>query len=240
MKSNKLLKLTVDLAMTVLMLLLMARQITGESAHEWLGAGMFLLWIAHHALNCKWHGHLFKGKYNSFRITQLVTNILLFISMVGAMVSAVVLSREVFAFFNVDGNLELARLVHIACTFWCFVLTAVHLGLHWSMILGAIGKRKENGGSALKVPVNVLRAVGAAVAIYGLYAFIKNQFHVYMFFKASFVFYDYERPGILFFTEYLAIMGLFVFLAHYGKKDCRGTRGIFNPRKNFRKILPNC
>lgn len=50
------------------------------------------------------------------------------------------------------------------------------MGLHWSMILGAIGKRKKNGGSALKVPVNVLRAGGAAVAIYGLYAFIKNQY----------------------------------------------------------------
>lgn len=101
------------------------------------------------------------------------------------------------------------------------------------MILGAIGKRKKNGGSALKVPVNVLRAGGAAVAIYGLYAFIKDQFHVYMFFKASFVFYDYERPVILFFTEYLAIMGLFVFLAHYGKKGLQRHKGNFKSSKKL-------
>ena len=44
-------KRSVDLAMTLLLLLLMARQITGETAHEWLGAGMFALWVAHHALN---------------------------------------------------------------------------------------------------------------------------------------------------------------------------------------------
>ena len=39
----------------------MARQITGETAHEWLGAGMFALWVAHHALNASWHRRLFRG-----------------------------------------------------------------------------------------------------------------------------------------------------------------------------------
>lgn len=40
-------KIAVDLAMTVLLLLLMAKQLTGDVAHEWLGAGMFVFWIAH-------------------------------------------------------------------------------------------------------------------------------------------------------------------------------------------------
>lgn len=44
-------KIAADLAMTVLLLLLMAKQLTGDVAHEWLGAGMFVFWIAHHALN---------------------------------------------------------------------------------------------------------------------------------------------------------------------------------------------
>ena len=54
MKPKFAFKISVDFAMTVLLLLLMARQLTGDSAHEWLGAGMFLLWIAHHALNFRW------------------------------------------------------------------------------------------------------------------------------------------------------------------------------------------
>ena len=32
------------------LLFLMVRQLTGDSAHEWLGAGMLILWIAHHML----------------------------------------------------------------------------------------------------------------------------------------------------------------------------------------------
>ena len=61
MKPKMMVKISIDFVMTILLLLLMARQITGESAHEWLGAGMFLLWVVHHILNFKWHGNLFKG-----------------------------------------------------------------------------------------------------------------------------------------------------------------------------------
>ena len=39
MKPKMLFKITVDFIMTVLLLLLMAKQITGNTAHEWLGAG---------------------------------------------------------------------------------------------------------------------------------------------------------------------------------------------------------
>lgn len=48
MKKKFVCKIVLDMLMTVLLLFLMARQITGDSAHEWLGAGMFVLWIAHH------------------------------------------------------------------------------------------------------------------------------------------------------------------------------------------------
>ncbi len=55
-----------------------------------------------------------------------------------------------------------------------------------------------------------------SIALYGLYAFIKNQLLSYLFLTTSFVFFDFERPAVLFFTEYLAIMGMFIFLAHFG------------------------
>ena len=55
-----------------------------------------------------------------------------------------------------------------------------------------------------------------SIALYGLYAFIKNQLLSYLFLTTSFVFFDFERPAVLFFTEYLAIMGMFIFLTHFG------------------------
>lgn len=209
-------KIVVDLAMTILLLFLMARQITGDSAHEWLGAGMFLLWIAHHILNRSWHGRLFKGKYTPMRILQTVTNAAVFLSMLGLMVSGIILSREVFAFLPISGGIVVARQLHILSAFWGYVLMALHLGLHWNMILGMV--RKAAGSAASKRTRLILRIIAALIAGYGLYAFLKNQFLSYMFLRTHFVFFDYERPALLFFTEYIAIMGLFIFLAHYSSK----------------------
>jgi hypothetical protein len=76
-KTNMIIKRTVDAAMTVLLLCLMAYQITGEMAHEWIGMGMTALVISHQILNRKWYSALFKGKYNPYRSITTILNILL-------------------------------------------------------------------------------------------------------------------------------------------------------------------
>ena len=65
-------KVIVDLLMTVLLMLLMAFELIGREAHEWLGVGMFAAFVTHHILNRKWTAHLLKGKYTPFRIGQAV------------------------------------------------------------------------------------------------------------------------------------------------------------------------
>ena len=112
MKPKMMIKTGLDLVMTILLLVLLARQLTGDSVHEWLGAGMFLLWILH-ILNSGWHRRLGKGAYPPFRKLQTVVNLLLFLSMAGIMVSAVFLSREVFAFLSVSGGIALACSMHV-------------------------------------------------------------------------------------------------------------------------------
>ena len=53
MKAKQILKTAVDVAMTIALLLLMAYELIGQAAHEWLGIGMFVLFIIHHILNRK-------------------------------------------------------------------------------------------------------------------------------------------------------------------------------------------
>lgn len=60
------------------------------------------------------------------------------------------------------------------------------------------------------------------IAGYGVYAFGKNQILSYMFLTTHFVFFDFEKPIGLFFAEYIVIMGLFAFLAHYISKGIQG------------------
>ena len=54
----------------------------------------FILWIVHHILNFKWYAHIFKGKYTPFRAVQAAVNLLLLLTMLGTMVSAIILSRD--------------------------------------------------------------------------------------------------------------------------------------------------
>jgi membrane protein len=52
-------------------------------------------------------------------------------------------------------------------------------------------------------------------ADYGIYAFFRRQLGEYLFLRSHFVFFDDSEPLIFFFIDYLAIMGLFVFVGHY-------------------------
>ena len=94
MKEKTILKIVVDIGMTVMLLFLMAYELIGEAAHEWLGIGMLVLFIIHHILNGKWSRSVFKGKYTLFRIWQtvLVTGILF--TMAGSVYSGVILSKR--------------------------------------------------------------------------------------------------------------------------------------------------
>ncbi len=79
-QTNNIVKRAVDAVMTILLLFLMAYQVTGESLHEWIGMGMTLLVIVHQILNRKWYSVLFAGKYNPYRTITTVLNVLLLFS----------------------------------------------------------------------------------------------------------------------------------------------------------------
>lgn len=144
---------------------------------------------------------------------QVLTDIAVLFSMLGLMVSGVILSREVFAFLPISGGVAFARSLHIVSAFWGYVLMAFHLGMHWNMILGMV---RNAVGLVLSKPARILLRMAAVfIAGYGAYAVWKNQILSYLFLTVHFVFFDFEKPVWLFFAEYLAIMGLFVFLAHY-------------------------
>lgn len=136
MKPKMKIKMGIDLLMTALLLCLMAYQITGEALHEWFGAGMLLLFIAHHILNIRWYGNLFKGNYKLLRILQTIVNFSVLISMLCLGYSGIVLSRHVFAAFPIGGPMATARSMHMAASYWGFVLMSLHLGMHWGMIVG--------------------------------------------------------------------------------------------------------
>lgn len=214
MKPKAIIKIVIDVLMTLGLLFLMGYQFWGDAAHEWAGAGMFLLFILHHVLNGNWYKSLFKGRYTPSRIFQVVVDLLVFLAMIGLMVSGIMLSNHVFSFLNIHGGMSFARLLHMAASHWGFVLMALHLGLHWGMFLG-LAKKALHLKQTSRVRKILLPVLGAGIAIYGLIVFIQRDLLTYMLLQTQFVFLDFGEPVPLFYLDYLAMMGAFIFLAYY-------------------------
>ena len=215
MKPKLIAKILVDIGMTVALLMLMSYSLIGEEAHEWIGSTMFVLFIVHHILNIQWCKNLFKGRYTAFRTAQTLLVVLMLCCMVGSMVSGIVMSRHVFSALPIEGGSSWARTVHMICAYWGFVIMSLHLGFHWNMMMGMGKKMFKKPSKARKW---VTRGTAFAIAGYGAYAFVKRQIGEYMLLKTPFVFFDFEEPLIFFFLDYLAVMGLFVCIGHYGSK----------------------
>ena len=87
-------------------------------------------------------------------------------------------------------------------------------------MIGMAGKMFEKPSAIRKW---IARAVALTIAGYGIYAFVKRDIGSYMMMQVHFVFFDYEEPLIFFILDYMAAMGLFVFIGHY---FCEGLKRL--------------
>ena len=186
--------MSVDIAMTVLSIILMGGTVLfpDDRVHQCLGMMMLVLWIVHTVLHRRWYGALMKGKYNPYRILQLVINLGITISCVLVMISGLSMAW----FLPTGFGLEYARTIHLVSTHWYFLFMCAHLGMHLSM---------------MHISMAVMLPLGA----YGIYAFIIRGLWRYMFLQQQFFFLDLERGYILFAVDYIAILALFAVLFHF-------------------------
>ena len=211
-KHMKKLRMTIDIAMTIVLIGLMAYSLIGTLTHEILGTAMFVLFIVHHILNRKWFGALSKGRYRSFQTFQTVLVFLLIGTVLASAISGIVLSQHLYRFLKISKGASIARSVHLVCANLNYILMSLHLGLHWNTMIAAMRKdRKEEISAGRWIP----KLLAACIAGYGIYAFFRRQIGEYLFLRTHFVFLDDSEPLIFFFIDYLAIMGLFVFIGHY-------------------------
>ena len=125
-----------DLALIAVLLLLMGYSLIGEEIHEWLGIGMLLLLIFHHAINVPWYRNLKRGRYTPYRCVQTVLTVLLLLAVLGSILSGLVLSQYVLDSTLLHRLDALARAIHLPCAYWGFLLMSLYLGLHWGAIMG--------------------------------------------------------------------------------------------------------
>ena len=208
----------IDVCMTLVLLVLMAYQVTGEIVHEWTGILMTVLVITHQVLNRRWYKSLFKGKYNAYRTATTAVSILLMLSFAFTALSGMAMSRHAVPFMNGMAPASLARQMHLAMSHWSFVLMGMHLGLHIPAI--AAGMKMEGRKKT------VAAAVFCAVACAGMFLFVRSEMFDYMFFREAFAFLDYDKAGALVFLENLLMLMAWAFI---------GDRVAVMCKKTFRK-----
>lgn len=208
-------KMTVDIFMTILSIILMGgtMMFPSENVHKILGMLLLALWILHTIFNHRWYASLFKGKYPPYRIMQIVVNVGIALCALCLMYSGITLA------FMLPG-LGVARSIHLVSSHWYYIFMCAHLGMHLGMIFSRIKTKKT------KIKTILSRIVLALICIYGVYAFIIRGIWKYLFLIQQFFFFDLERGYVLFAVDYLSILILIATLSHLLGK------GLQNLQKN--------
>lgn len=213
MKKKSIIKMILDLLMTILLPLLMIQALAGEELHEWMGIFMFLLFITHHLINLNWHKNLLKGKYNAVRSIGTLVNVGILICMIFSAISGVLLSQYVFIFLDVSQGISFARASHMICTHWMFVLISFHLGMHLKVIKNYVERYSKRKLGIISG--RVLQILSIIAAIYGLKVFIETKLWQYMFYQVQFMFYDFNRRVISVYLDYVSMMVLFAAIGYF-------------------------
>ena len=223
-------RVSIDVLMFVTLIFLMSYQVTGEFLHEVFGTGMMMLFLVHHVLNIRWYGNLCRGKYSLQRFVGTVLNTALLVSMLSLAYSGIILSRHVFAFLPLTGGMALSRVMHLAASYWGFVLMGLHTGMHWGAVMGIFRRLMGEGKVTAAVWAACLAAAGTAV--YGAACFCQADiFSSYMLLKNEFVFFDYEKSAALVLAQHMAMMGFWIFTGYYMHKGTGKLQAVCRKKK---------
>lgn len=222
------LRMSIDITMTILSVILMGGNylFPAEIVHEILGVALFVLWTVHIALNRRWYGAIFKGKYNPYRIMQTVINCCILLCTIFLMISGIILSNQLFTFLNIQSGLGFARIAHLLASHWYYLFMSLHIGLHVGMITNKMRHpapinchpELASGSSTNEMPKQVRhdklqkilpRILLVLTSLYGLYAFIARGVWKYLILSQQFFFFDLEQGYILFAMDYISIIILF-------------------------------
>lgn len=206
------LRLLLDLVAICLLLVALAYDWLGNTVHEIIGTVMFLLLVSHNIFNRRWYGTVAKRTRAPRAILTRAINLSLLGTMLALLVTSVLISREVFAFLPVTSTFT-ARQIHTAVGYLALLIAAVHLGLHWTMLMGFVRSRLGITLQSNRVTI-ALRALAAAIAAYGIHSLFALNIGPKLLMQPTMEFWDFEAATPAFFGHLIGIVGLLAVCSH--------------------------
>lgn len=181
-KANRIVRLALDALMLLMLTQLMAYHASSEAAHEWHGVVLTALLVVHQWLNRRWYGSLFSGRYTLQRVVMTGVFSLTLIAFAMTAFCGLTMSSHAAPFLYGMAPSSFARPAHLAASYWAFILTGIHVGLHIPVMFG-----RFKPGRAAKA---LLYIASTAIAGVGFYLFLKNGILDYIFLQTSYAAVD--------------------------------------------------
>lgn len=220
--------------MTVLLLLSIGYRFTGNVLHEIGGVILALLFIVHNVLNRRWYVVFFKGRQSIRRVLVTLVNLLLVAAMIVTLGTGVLISATVFAPLGTQSSDLFMHDLHQGAAYASFILIAIHLGMHWEMLMAKLKNWLHVDPSRLDWVI-ISRIISAVVIIYGIYASFMNDIGEKLLMQRAFMRWGEETSLWGFLLDYFAIGGSYVGITHF----LFGSVGRVKP-ENFitQRMLP--
>jgi len=230
MNKTLLFRLSLTGTAAVLLLVALAYWWQGNFVHEVAGTLMFALLVGHNLINRRWYGTLARPKPPLRTIVTIASNLSLLGTMLLLLVTSVLASQSLFAFLPLP-SFSLREL-HVLAAFWVLVIFAVHLGLHWSIVMGAVRNALGLKGPGI-ARTWVLRALAAAIAAYGVHSSFVMMMGSKLLNRPTLDMWDFSQATVQFFAHYGSIVGLYAALAHYASVAI----GLLQKRRRTRRDI---
>lgn len=219
MKPLFVVRLLLDLLAVGLLLAALAYDGSGNLAHEIIGTTMLALLIGHNLFNRRWYGTIARGRPEPRTLLTRGVNLSLLVSMLALLATSLIISEAVFSFLPFTSTVG-ARQIHMTVGYLALLIVAVHLGLHWTMIMG-VALRLLGITSGSRLRTSMLRLVAIGLAAYGLYSLVVVNIGSKLLMEMSLMVWDFEREAAAFLLHHAAIVALGAVIGHYGSQLCR-------------------
>ena len=163
-----LLRLMLDLIGAALLLACLAYYWLDNLAHELMGAGLFLLLVAHAVFNRRWYRALFDGRYDTRRRIGIAVNLSFLAVMLVLVITSLIISRSLLTAFALDDDVAV-REIHKLAAYWAVAVLGVHLGLNWSIVMNivrhalGIGRTRPLRSWTLRVVAGVIAVLASRI-----------------------------------------------------------------------------
>lgn len=198
----KKLKMSVDVSMAILLIILMCVSQTGNLIHELAGILTIILFVVHQILNRNFYKNLWKGNYTKIRLVYFIVDLSLVIFLLIMICSAFMISQKflVFAGFHND---SLGRMLHIISSYMMYILCAFHLGIHYNTV---VRMKREN-----KIILNVFLILFSV--LFGIRGFFKREFLAKLQLQLIYPLH-FEESIIISIIDYIGIFIMFVMIGY--------------------------